>query len=154
MVLAEVTWVWWHLHNRTTAPCHEKYMIHHGVSSLVSVFMGFSDTTPCPLGAHKLGISRPPCVKPLLPDWMKLSGGLADSDNDWVLCSTSRKTHIFHCLLSWRKKDDKGWLVVSLWCFCEICAVWECTPVQIITALICEITQFYTKIILFLSKNF
>lgn len=60
----------------------EKYTIHTGVCPLVSVFMGFSDMTPSPSGVHKLGISRPPCVKLLLPDWMELSGGLADSDND------------------------------------------------------------------------
>lgn len=51
------------------------------VSALLSLYLHrISDLTPSPLGADKLKISWPSCVKPFLPDWMKLPGGLTDSD--------------------------------------------------------------------------
>lgn len=93
-----------HFDSTTTIPCNEKCMIHNGFSSLDSVFMWFSDVTNSPLGADKLETSRPPCVKPLLSGWTKLSSGLTDSNKLTMTdCSTPhlklllKKTK--HCVL-------------------------------------------------------
>lgn len=98
--------VWWKMH-------------HLHPQCLVSLFVRFSDMMPSPLGAEKLEISRPPCVKPLPPHRMKLSCGPRwqwQTDNDWMLHFTSLTffwKSIFYLKLSVepeREREDKGWL--------------------------------------------
>lgn len=100
--------VWWKMHR-----------LHpQSVSSLVSLFMRFSDMMPFPLGAEKLEIPWPPCVKPLPPRRVKLSGGPADSDKlTMAECSTSHlqpfsgNAAFFSSIVRWAgEREDKGWL--------------------------------------------
>lgn len=115
----------------TTIPCNEKCMIHSGFSSLDSVFMWFSDMTNSPLGTEKLEISWPPCIKPVLSDWMKLSGGLADRDKLTMAdCSTPHLTLLSEnkpqCLLPTfcnSVNNHVCYVIFSLWFFIDFSTV-------------------------------
>lgn len=87
-----------------------------------------------------------------LTGWSSLVASLTVTMTECSAPHLEKHTFFIVCWAGQRKMTKVDW-----WFHCDvsvrICALLEYTPVQIITTPICEITWFYTKNILFNTKN-